>query len=375
MLNPRAARPLALRALALATLTFAATACSSDSDAGTSQSADSQPESVEAESVEAESSGDSAETPASTASPATTAEETRTIETIWGPVDIPANPINIVAVDEYAATNLLVLGVEPTLVVGTYQATSQAAILDSYGVEMIPGSYGVYNFEAIAAQQPDLLVLVGNEETEELFGQLSEIAPTVVIPFIAPWREIVEFSGVLLDRPDAAESLISKVEAQIENVATAVGDEGTTISLLANSPGFGTYTIGQGTSISDLVNEAGFDRPEAQLVPAQVGVSVVLSNELIGEHDGDILITFGGGDPMFTPQELAKLDLFTSLNAVADGQVLEAVGNIWTGTGPFAVYWALQDLDTISQDGPDAVLGTTADLEARWAAFSELANN
>lgn len=296
---------------------------------------------------------------------------TRVVESIWGPVEIPTDPQYILAVDEYAALNLLGLGVEPDLVIGTYQADPPRRIIEGYGIEQIAGAYGEYNLEEIASRKPDLIVLVGNEESEDVYQSLSPIAPTVVIPFIAPWRDIVTISGELANQQDRASALIAAIESEIDGLG-AVAATGSSISILANSPGFGPYSIGQDTSVSDALEQAGYTRPAAEMSPPAFGVSVPTSEERLGDHAADRMLVMGGGGPFFPADLVLDSEVFNAIPAVGAGNAFVVLGDIWSGTGPFSVYWAIQDLRALEVGEGQAGVATVDSLAERWAAFGAL---
>ena len=101
-------------------------------------------------------------------------------------MEIPANPQRIVCTDFYTTYALLDVGVTPA---GTAQATV-GGVLPEYqqAYDAIPkvGSPTALNFEAIAAQSPDLILgtLVPSLPAD-LGTQLSGIGPTLLLPAAA----------------------------------------------------------------------------------------------------------------------------------------------------------------------------------------------
>jgi iron complex transport system substrate-binding protein len=117
-------------------------------------------------------------------------EAIRTIKDAYGDVEVPVNPVRIVALDIGALDNLLELGLTP---VG---APSILAAGDPYptylkntaGITNI-GSVNEPNLEAIDALKPDLII--GNKDTHDaIHSQISKIAPTVFVETLGvTWKE------------------------------------------------------------------------------------------------------------------------------------------------------------------------------------------
>lgn len=302
-----------------------------------------------------------------TASPTAPDAGVGTVNTIWGPVEVPVAPDVIVAVDEYAALGLLTIGHLPDLVLGPYGATVATALLGEAGVEVTPITYGDWNYELIADRAPDVIVLLGGEETAELHATLSEIAPTVVLPYVAPWREIAGAYGDLGDALNGTEGTADRIIAAMETRIDDVGDDvaGRSVSVLAGGGSFGTYSLGDDASTSLLLAELGMTRPPAQQLPSQLGVMLPLSNEQLGEHGADVLAMLGGHESFFPVDALQQIPTF-EFAADASDVTVEVMGEMWTSSDPFAMWWVISDVEAIGS-GNDA--GTFADATTRWADY------
>ncbi|MEJ2864710.1 ABC transporter substrate-binding protein [Actinomycetospora flava] len=141
---------------------------------------------------------------------------TRTVEGANGPVQIPANPQRIVCTDFYTTYALLDVGVTPA---GTAQATL-GGVLPAYqqAYDAIPkvGTPTTLNFEAIAAQGPDLILgtLVPNLPAD-LGAQLSGIGPTLLLPSAAnpgSWGERALRTADAVNRLQQGEALKARYE-------------------------------------------------------------------------------------------------------------------------------------------------------------------
>ncbi|MEM9562709.1 MAG: ABC transporter substrate-binding protein [Actinomycetota bacterium] len=328
------------RLLALALLTallLLATACGSDGD--------------EAEASRAEAN----------------AAETRLAETLNGSVEVPVDPKRVFAIDEYAGAIMLSMGFEPIGALTPYAARVPATILDDAGVETIEAVFGEWNYELVAERDPDLIVLIDPQDPT-VFESLSAIAPTVVLPFVAPWRDGLDAVSEATGDADRIERIEAAMEARIEELAATTGERAV-LSVLGSGPTFGTFSLGHDTPTSGIIDEAGYGRPVAQDAPATMGAIIPLSPETLGEHDGDVVVALGGDDRFYSIAELTGFPTYAGLPAVADGRSVEALGEIWVNSDPFSMFWVIEDLAAIAAGGSPA---TFDDLDDRWAAYLQL---
>ena len=315
------------------------------------------------------SGSDSASAPATDDAGDDSASEgaTRTVESVYGSVEVPVDPQRIFTLDEYAGAALLANGVEPIGSFATFRARLPIQLLEDADVDVTESVFGDANLEFIAEIDPDMIVYT-DFGLPELNDTLSEIAPTVALPFVAPWRDIVAAiattAGVDDNGAGTIEQLENRIAARSANAAPAA-----TISLLATGPQFGTFTVGIGGVAASILEAAGYGRPDAELAPPDLGVSLSLSPENLGDHDADHVIQLGGDESFYTVDELQALPTFQALPAVQDGRTSVALGEIWTSSDPFSVFWMIEDLAAI-QAGEEP--GTIDDVDTRWAAFTEL---
>ncbi|MEM9615667.1 MAG: ABC transporter substrate-binding protein [Actinomycetota bacterium] len=289
---------------------------------------------------------------------------TRTVESLYGPVEVPVEPERVFVLDEYAGAAMVYSGVEPIAAFGTFRARIPLAILDESGVPITEVAFGDWPVEEVATAQPDMIVMtdIGDPSLPET---LSEIAPTVVIPFIAPWQDIVAAVGDASGRDDIAATLDAAVTADLAALAEEP-EAGSTFSVIASGPQFGTFSIAVGAVGSSVLEQAGYLRPEAQLAPPDLGVSLQLSPETLGEHDADFVLQLGGDESFYSVDELQSIPTFQGITAVADERTAVGLGEIWTSFDPFSVFWMVEDIKAIrAGDSP----GTIDDLDTRWQAF------
>lgn len=351
---------------ALASVAIAATSCGSESAGQQTQDSDSSPTTELTSTTAVTTSPADSETTPDDAAPLT-----RLVTTPIGDVEVPVTPTRIITLDEYAAMNLLALGIEPMEVAGSYKSLISQDILIERGVTVL-GQDDAFtlNLEAIAAAKPDLIVVTAESSFLSQTEALSDIAPTVAIPYPAPWRDVVTATGQIFGKEAEASALISALEAKTAALAVDVEEAPPSLSILGETFGI-TFAVSPLAAASALVEEAGFTRPAAQ-ISGEVAVGyeamIPLSFELIEEHDADIVAVMDA----FYYDSLAITDVptYQQLPAVQDGRDVVIDGDMWFGNHPFAAFWILEDLTAMAAG--ESQMGTPSDGQARWEAFLAL---
>lgn len=222
-----------------------------------------------------------------------------TIAHKYGSTTIEQRPERIVTVGLTDHDALLALGVVP---VGTTEwfgghPGSIHPWAQEYLNGVIPEAVGAgegYNFEKIAALQPDLILGLYSGLTEEEFGLLSAIAPTVAQPaeyvdWGIPWQELTLTTGKILGELERAETLVADVEERFaqarEQYPEFEGMRGVTATLYE-----GIWVYGPEDPRGRFLSTLGFESPEwvAEVSGNRFGGSISLEkSELL---DIDVVI-------------------------------------------------------------------------------------
>lgn len=220
--------------------------------------------------------------------------ETRTVEHELGTTEVPVRPRRVVALDASVIPDgLLALGKKP---IGATPSTG--AGYPSWpeegmrGVESV-GADGEPNLESVASLGPDLIL--GYDYHEDVYGELSGIAPTVAVrgsvtqDWKVPFRNIAEAVGEV----ERAERVVADYEGRLERFRreASVRIEGATVSLV-NLRDDEVRLYGEGSYPAEIMRDAGLavaPQPEAEGELAELtdGRIVSLSLELIPEIKGD----------------------------------------------------------------------------------------
>ena len=211
-------------------------------------------------------------------------EGTRTISTVMGDVQVPANPKSVV-VSQFQG-DLLALEIGP---VGTSfndgaifeETLSNVTVIDAWDP----------NYEEIAELEPDLIIWIAKDNYEKL----SQIAPTVIMPYYEwDYEKRLRFFGDLLNKSIEAEAVISAFNQKLENAKAALSEAGildNTISLFeVRSDGtmrvFGDDYGRGGEIIYRLLEFSAPDRIQNEVLDAE-GVSFIdISFEMLSDYAG-----------------------------------------------------------------------------------------
>lgn len=141
-----------------------------------------------------------------------------------GQTTIKAEPKRVVAVGLSDQDALLAVGVKP---VGAMDWFGE----DTYGKwpwekaawggkppRLVSNKSFEINFEAVAAQRPDLIVALYSKLSRSDYDKLSQIAPTVAhakgTAYTTPWRDMARVAAKAVGRSAQAEKLIKAIDAR-----------------------------------------------------------------------------------------------------------------------------------------------------------------
>lgn len=304
--------------------------------------------------------------------------ETRVVETMQGPVEIPSQPESITVLDEYAGMSLLAFGVVPDVVYGSFGSVVGQQVLAEAGSEVRPmADFGAPNLEDVAATEPDIILYSSEGAYLDIHEELSAIAPSVELPYSVPWRDAITAVGGVVGGEDEAARLIGIIEGEIATLAESVAADPMSISILGDTYGM-VFAASMTSPLSSVVDEAGFDRPEAELdgePDPTFDSAVMISTETIGDHDADVVAVLSG--EFYEERTFLDAPTFQALSAVQAGRSVVVDGDLWFGTYPFAILWLLEDLGAVHEafvagDDVQARVGDVDDVIARWEAFETL---
>jgi iron complex transport system substrate-binding protein len=275
--------------------------------------------------------------------------ETRTVRHFMGESKVPVSPQRITVLDDSAFETALALGVEP-VGVPTPESIGYLGEKVPEGARSIGGNYAP-DLERIALLEPD--VIVGNEySAEEIYEELSQIAPTVVAEFGEfgdRWKIVHSKTAEALGLQEEGERVLDEYEARTRRVREAIGDPGTIeVSLVRAAVDANFSVYGTRSFCGSVVEEVGLSRPEQQR--DEDGLELSLERLDLAEGDVMFVFTFGAEEDDEFRAELTEKPLFRRLDVAQRGEVYE-VGAHWLYAGPVSANRILDDLERYLVDG------------------------
>ena len=289
----------------------------------------------------------SSEEPAAGGGPATSADGDfpRTVDHAMGSTEIPERPERVVVLDTGELDSVLSLGVTPVGAVTTAVSDGFLSYLadDAAGIEVV-GTISEPDLEAIAAAEPDL-ILSNRTRHEDIYEQLSQIAPTVFADRVgAVWKDNLRLDAEALGLEDEADALIAAYEADAAALGQEIGDPaGTTVSTMRFVQG-GIRVYTADSFIGTVMADVGLDH--LQLPTDDVATFAELSAEELTRADADVVLYSSYG-PAEDSGEAAVVagPLWPLLSGVAQGGAHAVEDDVfYTGIGLRAASLQLEAL-------------------------------
>ncbi|WP_434752256.1 ABC transporter substrate-binding protein [Paenibacillus amylolyticus] len=289
--------------------------------------------------------------------PATSSTEnqttgTRTAQHVLGKIEIPEHPQRVIGL--FVEDEMSALGVKPIMQYssGTYYQT----YLENYLKDVPKLDTAAFNFEAIMAAQPDLIILGFQGWAEGgTYEKLSQIAPTYVftgseIQYPQNWKKNLLLVADLLGKKEQADAVIQKREAEtkLAKQQLQAASEGKTAAMvrihaskeirLYGGPGgqVGTALYGDfGLEPAPIVRKLAWGEDKD---------IQTISMETIPQIDADYIFLAVDEGRAEQAKELQESKLWKRLPAVQQGHVYEVRGDVWITNGPLAYEKKLEDV-------------------------------
>ena len=294
----------------------------------------------------ADSTGDEA-TPSGAASTSASSDEgteasaPRTVAHAMGETEVPADPQRVAVLDSPHLDAALTLGVTPVAAVQSSVDDGLPEYLGdrTEGIEVV-GTITEPDLERIASMQPDL-ILSAKVRHEDIYPQLSDIAPTVFTESSGTsFKEGLATIAEALGRTDELDAELAEYEERAEEVGDAVDAEGTQATIVRFLPGetrlYGPETF-SGTVLTDIgfeLGDKGFDENPYSMA--------LISPEQAEMARGDVIFATTYGDPSET-----TLGEMQPLLEQLDAQLYEVNDREWMlGIGLIGAERILDDVES-----------------------------
>lgn len=272
------------------------------------------------------------------------------LEHAMGTTELPVDPLRVVVLTNEGTEAVLALGITPVGAAQSWLGDPWYPHLADQMADVVNlGKENAINLELIAALQPDI-ILANKQRHEEIYPQLSTIAPTVVSERLrGDWRRNFELYASALGKSDVGAAQLEGFAQNVTALAAKLGDHlDEEVSVIRFLPT--QIRIYQLDSFSGFIlRQVGFKRPAIQNVEE---FAIMTGKESIPDMDGDRIFHFtwdtGDGTGNAARDDALDDPLWKTLNAAKAGLVHEVSDPIWnTAGGILAANLMLEDIAKI----------------------------
>jgi iron complex transport system substrate-binding protein len=269
----------------------------------------------------------------------------RTVEHAMGETEISGTPERVVVLDTGELDSAMTLGVKPVGAVEAIPGEGFPSYLEGTEDIELVGTIEEPNLEKIATLEPDL-ILSSKLRHEQIYDELSEIAPTVFTETTGvTWKENFEVHAKALNRVEAGNIAEKEYKGRIEEFQEAIGErlDEIEVSVVRFLPG-DTRIYQKESFIGTVLEDTGLSRPTSQDVEEFAILNA--SEELIPKMGGDVIfVTVYGPEDETTQEKITSDPLWQQLEAVQQGRVYEVSDDLWMlGIGYTAADGVIDDL-------------------------------
>lgn len=276
-------------------------------------------------------------------------ENVREITHAMGTTTIKGTPKRIVTLYQGATDAAVAMGVKPVGVVESWveQPIYNYLKEDLEGVQIV-GQETQPNLEEIAKLKPDLII-ASKLRHEEIYEQLSQIAPTVAHETVFEFKGTVELMGQAMNQEEKATALLSDWDKRVADFQSKIKDKmGDKWPLHVSVLNFREdharmYVTGFAGSI---LSELGFEGPK-NLPDENQDILKLTDKESIAQMNADVFYMFMEDNEAVkkTYNEWTNHPLWKNLDAVKANQVYTVDEIIWNmGGGIKAANLMLDDI-------------------------------
>lgn len=239
-------------------------------------------------------------------------EETRTVSTVMGDVEVPVNPRRVIV--QYLMGDLVALDIIPIGITEVHKGAAFEELL----TDAMNLSQWEFEPEEVMALEPDLIILASDTQYEDM----SKIAPTILVPYGTMTREErMGFLGEVFGRAEGAQAALAEY-----NTAVSEGK-----AKLAQA-GLGNVTISAMQVTEEQISVVGNKHSLGRILYDELGLKAprAVQEEIIdaGEYWGgssmEVLADYCGeyvfhmGD---VSEDIAENAVWQSIPAVTENKV------------------------------------------------------
>lgn len=320
-------------------LVFALAACSNGTGTATPEANANASGATES----APQSGTTATTPEES-EPEAAASGTRVVTDMFGDVTIPTEPKRLVVTSSRYAEYMVSMSQIPDVVLYTnsIEPEYRTQYLEENGVEIVEYPQYDQNFELLLSLAPDMIVAPGISIDENIYEQMTKIAPTVALDSTVEMEESMPKLAELFGKQSESENEMSdyrtRIDAAAQKLDEALGDK--TVLVLRVEAKQYRYLgddASKSGSIKLLYHDLGLNIPEA--IAGAEAWFTPFSLEFLPEIDPDYILmekrVIDGEDGTEFYDQLMASSLWKGLRAVQKNHVIPvSTQELVQGEGP-----------------------------------------
>ncbi|WP_232324804.1 ABC transporter substrate-binding protein [Halobacillus mangrovi] len=256
-------------------------------------------------------------------------EDTSVIEHEMGKTEISGTPEKVVALEFSFVDNLASLGVSP---VGIADDNDKERIIEPIRKKISDytsvGTRKQPSLEVISSLQPDLII-ADMKRHKDIYDQLSEIAPTIILPSLAADYEgiIDSFETVAktMGMEEKGQEVLKEHKAKMEELRAKVPEDEDRTVLPAVVADSGYFAHNMESYTGSLLESIGL-KNAIQSGDARYNK---INLEQVVEFNPDVMFHMSTGDQTVV-DEWKNNDLYQDISAVKNDEVYEVDRNMWS---------------------------------------------
>lgn len=263
-------------------------------------------------------------------------------------VEVPVQPLRVIALSEVDLDIALALGVTP---IGAVNGRGQQTLPRYLQREIaqpiqVVGDLNRPNLELILELEPDLILTSPNRP--ELLALLNEIAPTVLtFQYGESWKDTLKRTANILNRQTQADAFMARYQQAVTQSKLLIGDKiGQTMSVVRWNPKGPAYMF-KDSFASLVITDLGMKRPLRQQKPGHTH-SLSLSLEALDILDADWLVLgtlSTSGEAVDAMHQAETMPAYQQLSAIKNNRFQAVDGSLWTSVGgPLASLSVMDDI-------------------------------
>ncbi|GMA21343.1 ABC transporter substrate-binding protein [Arsenicicoccus piscis] len=253
-------------------------------------------------------------------------------------VQVPANPKTVVATDWSVIRTLTDLGVEVDAV--PKASSALPADLASYEKATQVGTLFEPDYEAIAAMNPDLVIVGSRSGTPEVVKELEKFAPAVIDMSVRSKKPADTFTltservtqlGSIFGKEQRAKDLMDSVASDVATVKKSASGSGKTAMVVQVSDGT-VSAYGPGSRFGTVYQDFGY-KPTGAPLDDKGGHGEEISQEFFVQHNPGVLFVLDRakvvGQKQAPALDVLNNGLVGTTDAAKSKKIVEIDGFSW----------------------------------------------